>query len=439
MGNVLDKLKVERYSLYKDSEVEWLEKIPMHWKLLPTKRVHKVKKQLNTKIECDNVLSLTLRGVVNNDPESPEGMVPNDYRTYQIFEKENLVFKLIDLENVKTSRVGIVHEKGIMSSAYIRLVIGEGNFSRFSYYYYYSLYLNQVYNNLGSGVRSTLGPNDLLNIPFLKPANNEQIAIAAFLDRKTALIVQAIDIKQKQIELLKERRQILIRKAVTRGLNPNVKMKDSGVESIGKIPEHWEVKRLKDVCSINLNALLENTNSNFVFNYVDIGSVSLENGIFKTEEYTFKNAPSRARRIAKIGDTIISTVRTYLKAIDFIDEVKSSYIYSTGFAILQPMKFINPEFIAYFVRSDAFTVQVTVNSKGMSYPAINSTDLGRLTVVHCEEIEQQMIIEYIKSNNSKISTSVSLIEQEIEKLKEYKAILINSAVTGKIKVYKDDK
>jgi type I restriction enzyme S subunit len=185
--------------------------------------------------------------------------------------------------------------------------------------------------------------------------------------------------------------------------------------------------------------LPENTNSNFEFNYVDIGSVTLESGICNTEEFIFKNAPSRARRIAKTGDTIISTVRTYLKAIDFIDQVKSSNIYSTGFAVLQPKEFICPEFLGYFVRSDAFTEQVSVNSKGMSYPAINSTDIGRLTVVHCETIEQQLIVKHIESNNTKIAKAISLKENEIEKLKEYKATLINSAVTGKIKVYNDAK
>jgi type I restriction enzyme S subunit len=271
------------------------------------------------------------------------------------------------------------------------------------------------------------------------PSFEEQTVIAAFLDRKTVLIDQAIGIKQKQIELLKERRQILIHKAVTRGLDPNVKMKDSGVEWIGEIPEGWEVKRLKDVCNINLNSLPENTNKNFEFKYVDIGSVTLETGINNTEVYTFKNAPSRARRIAKVGDTVISTVRTYLKAIDFIDQIKSSYIYSTGFAILQPKEFIYPEFLGYFVRSNAFTEQVTVNSKGMSYPAINSTDIGRLTVVHCKTIEQKQIVDYIESNNAKIATTISLKEQEIEKLKEYKSTLINYAVTGKIKVFDNGK
>jgi len=110
-----------------------LGEIPEHWEVLTSKRFHQVKKQSNSKRECDNVLSLTLRGVVNNDPDSPEGMVPKDYGTYQIFDKNNLVFKLIDLENVKTSRVGIVHEKGIMSSAYIRLIVGNENFPKYTY------------------------------------------------------------------------------------------------------------------------------------------------------------------------------------------------------------------------------------------------------------------------------------------------------------------
>lgn len=160
--------------------------------------------------------------------------------------------------------------------------------------------------------------------------------------------------------MLKERRQILIHRAVTRGINPEVKLKSSGVEWIGDIPEHWEVKRLKDVCLINQNSLPENTNNNFEINYVDIGSVSLENGIVNTESFIFKNAPSRARRIAKTGDTIISTVRTYLKAIDFINKGKNNFIYSTGFAVLEPKKNIYPEFLALFVKSDAFTEQVTI-------------------------------------------------------------------------------
>lgn len=438
METINDKINLERYLEYKDSEVEWLGEIPSHWELLTVKRLGKTK--------AGGTPSTTnLKFWDGNIPWLPSGKLQNcEINTAEKFITEsglkNSATKLIKpnttmiaLTGATCANIGYLKFEACANQSVIAIEEYENVNSKFLYYALINE-RNQILLSQTGGAQAGINETDVKNIIIPTPTYTEQTAIADFLDRKTALIDQAIDIKQNQIELLKERRQILIHKAVTRGLNPNVKMKDSGVEWIGEIPEGWEVKRLKDICYINLNSLPENTNNNFEFKYVDIGSVTIESGINNTEEYTFKNAPSRARRIAKIGDTVISTVRTYLKAIDFIDQVKSSYIYSTGFAILQPKEFIYPEFLGYFVRSDAFTEQVTVNSKGMSYPAINSTDIGRLTVVQCKAVEQKQIVEYIESNNAKIATAISLKEQEIEKLKEYKATLINSAVTGKIKV-----
>ncbi len=204
--------------------------------------------------------------------------------------------------------------------------------------------------------------------------------------------------------------------------------RDSGVEWLGEIPKDWKVQRLKRFCGINQNSIPENTNKNFSFEYVDIGSVTLENGIEQTENFTFKNAPSRARRIARVGDTIISTVRTYLKAIDFIDEVKSNYIYSTGFAVLNPKEII-PEFLAMAVRSDSFTRQVDVVSTGMSYPAINSTDLGRLSICIPSLYEQAAIAQFLDRKTSQIDQAIKQKEKQIELLKERRQILIHKAVT----------
>lgn len=434
MEAVLDKIKVEKYSSYKNSGAEWLGDIPTHWNTLSNKNIFKLKKNQVGKKSSDYVLlSLTLNGVIKRDMENPQGKFPAEFNTYQEVKKGDFIFCLFDVEETPRC-VGLSDFDGMITGAYT-VMEPYDNFDRnFLYYFNLNLDADKRMKPLYTGLRNTISKENFFSFKTFVPPLLEQTSIAAFLDRKTALIDQAIDIKQKQIELLKERRQILIHKAVTRGLNPNVKMKDSGVEWIGEIPEGWEVKRLKDVCLININSLPENTSYNLEFKYVDIGSVTLESGINNTEDYTFGNAPSRARRIAKNGDTIISTVRTYLKAIDFIDEVKSKYVYSTGFAVLQPKEFMYPEFLGYFVLSDAFTEQVTVNSKGMSYPAINSTDIGRLTVVHCKFEDQKQIVAYIKITTSKIDTAISLKEQEIEKLKEYKGTLINSAVTGKIKV-----
>jgi type I restriction enzyme S subunit len=428
---------MKKYDQYKNSGVEWLGEIPEHWKV---KRIKHLFKEINVRSfdGSEDLLSVSqYTGVTNKSERLEEGGMLTNAATLEGYKK---VYKNDLVSNIMLAwngSLGFSPFDGITSPAYSIYRLKTNDKNRYFHYLLRTELYKSEYKRNSSGViesRLRLYTDDFFRIESILPPIEEQTAIANFLDDKTAKIDQAIAIKQKQIELLKERRQIVIHKAVTRGLNNKVKLKDSGVEWIGEIPEHWEVKRLKNICSINLNSLPENTNINFELKYVDIGSVSLENGINNVEEYTFRNAPSRARRIAKKGDTIISTVRTYLKAIDFVDELKSTYVYSTGFAVLHPKEFIYPEFLGNFVRSDAFTEQVTVNSKGMSYPAINSSDIGRLIVVHCGYEEQKQIVEFIESNTTKIATAISLKEQEIEKLKEYKMSLIDGVVTGKVKV-----
>jgi type I restriction enzyme S subunit len=204
--------------------------------------------------------------------------------------------------------------------------------------------------------------------------------------------------------------------------------KDSGITWIGKIPGHWKVQRLKTICNINQNSLPENTNKDLSLEYVDIGSVTFENGITETQKLSFKDAPSRARRIAKVGDTVISAVRTYLKAIDYIDEIKAKYIYSTGFAVLSPNE-IDPNFLAAAVRSDAFTNQVDMFSTGISYPAINSTALSSLYIPIPPMSEQIAIAEFLNCRTAQIDKAIAQKERLIALLQERRQILIHKAVT----------
>ncbi|MFJ5691746.1 restriction endonuclease subunit S [Providencia stuartii] len=204
---------------------------------------------------------------------------------------------------------------------------------------------------------------------------------------------------------------------------------NSGVEKVGQIPESWTVKRLKFATLINANTLPENTSNKYELEYVDIGSVSFENGIEKTEHFLFENAPSRARRKARLGDVVVSTVRTYLKAIAFIDETAATYTYSTGFAVVSPRSELHSKFLAYYVKSNAFTEQVDLVAKGMSYPAINSTELSNLYVV-CAPIQEQLLIaNYLDKKTALIDEAISIKEKQINLLKERKQIIIQQAVT----------
>ena len=259
-----------------------------------------------------------------------------------------------------------------------------------------------------------------------------QQQIANYLDNKTAKIDATIAKNEELIQLLEEKRVALINQVVTKGLNPDVVMKDSGVEWIGEIPEHWEVDCLKHNVNLNAMTLTDTTDSNYEFDYVDIGSVSLENGIEKYEHMLFEDAPSRARRIVKKDDVIISTVRTYLKAIAVIPD-KENVIVSTGFAVLTPTK-VNSRYLGYMVKSEYFTNLVSAYSVGVSYPAINSTDLVNLDILIPSDEEQQQIADYLDKEISNINSIINKVSDNIVLLEEYKTSLIHHVVTGKIDV-----
>ena len=209
-------------------------------------------------------------------------------------------------------------------------------------------------------------------------------------------------------------------------------MKDSGVEWIGEIPEHWDVDCLKHNVILNAKTLTDTTDNDYEFYYVDIGSVSLENGIEKYEHMSFEDAPSRARRVVKKDDVIISTVRTYLKAIAIIPD-KEDIIVSTGFAVLTPNK-IDSRYLGYMVKTEYFTNLVSAHSVGVSYPAINSTDLVNLDILIPPNNEQKQIADYLDNEVSNINDIITKVTENINLLEEYKTSLIHHVVTGKIDV-----
>ena len=199
-----------------NSEIEWIGNIPKHWKVERGKNKFFYNKCINKGLVSKNVLSLTYGGVINKDFNTTAGLNPDSYETYQFVNKDDLIFKLIDLENIKTSRVGIVHENGIMSSAYIRLNPKRNIHTRYYYYLYFFYYRINLFNYLGGGVRSTLGYSSLLEIPIISPpSKEEQIAIANYLEEKTTKIDNIISKIKDQINSLKEFRKTLINDVVT--------------------------------------------------------------------------------------------------------------------------------------------------------------------------------------------------------------------------------
>lgn len=205
--------------------------------------------------------------------------------------------------------------------------------------------------------------------------------------------------------------------------------KDSEVEWLGEIPEHWNVVRLKYASSINDETLSENTDRDFEFLYVDIGSVDSVKGIQEREFMRFEASPSRARRIVSEGDVIISTVRTYLRAIAPIDGDDENLVVSTGFAVIRPKKTLNSKFAAYALRAPYFVDSVVANAVGVSYPAIGENAIGGLFIA-IPSLEEQFAISYfLYRETAKIDALIEKKERLIELLYEKRTVLITHAVT----------
>lgn len=412
---------MQRYESYKSSSIPWIDELPQHWVEEKGKWLHRFRKDLNNRKQCDNVLSLTLRGVVNNDPDDPEGLVPKDYGTYQIFEKDDLVFKLIDLENFRTSRVGLVHERGIMSPAYLRVQPGKEHNPRYFYYYYFTIYQQGIYNKLGAGVRSTLGPTDLLEIGVPVPSKDEQDSIVAFLDQKTAEIDAAIAKKERLIELLSNQKKLLIQRAVTRGLTDGLSMRDSGVGWIGDIPSHWSVKRVRsafkimDSRRIPLSGEQRGKMISRLYDYYGASGV-----IDKVDDYLFDEP------LILLAEDGANLVMRNLR-LAFIASGK--YWVNNHAHILKPLAG-NMTYLCEALECVDYNPLIT----GAAQPKLTKDALKGVEIPFPPPEEQSAIASFVSAAEMKYKEIESRFRGEITLLANLKQTTIANVVTGKIRV-----
>ncbi|MBR3492446.1 MAG: restriction endonuclease subunit S [Bacteroidales bacterium] len=433
---------MQRYDTYKDSGVKWLGEIPSHWEVNKAKYYLYSKKTIVGKDSANHErLALTLNGVIKRQDGDDIGLNPEKLDTYQIVESGNLIFKLIDLENFKTSRVGLTPYNGIVSPAYIRL-INKGNVNmRFLEYYYLNMWHRKVFNDLGApGVRSNLSANDLLNLCIVLPNVNEQDAIVSYLDTATAKIDAAIAQQQKMIDLLNERKQIIINRAVTKGLNPNAKMKDSGVEWIGEVPEEWCFVRLKHLTKIISKGTTPST----------IGKEILPNGNirFLKAENIVNNSVCENPEFFIDEATHAILKRSNLQENDLLFVIAGATIGKV--AILpkeltpantnQAISFIrlnNPEmakYIWYVLQSEITKKYIWLNAVQSAQPNISMEDLGNIQMPIPDVSIQKETINSIEAKVSPIENSICNCQKQISLLQERKQIIINEVVTGKVKV-----
>lgn len=416
---------MKRYESYKDSGVEWLGEVPSHWESFPLFVQAKIS-SITNHIDKE-LLSVYLdRGVVrfSDVDEKRTNVTSLDLSKYQLVRKGNLV---LNNQQAWRGSVGVSSYEGIVSPAYLILELSNKFDPHYANYLFRNSSMVSHYLIASKGVgtiQRNLYWGNLRRTPIFIPPLSEQQKISQFLDDKTAKIDQAVDLAEKQIALLKEHKQILIQNAVTRGLNPDVPLKDSGVEWIGQVPEHWEVKKLKFVLTLS-NKKEESKNSNKRY-------IGMEN----IESFTGKinDIPLIAEGIANSfykDEILFGKLRPYL-AKSYLADFDG--ICSTEFLVYRSTKVLNNRFALNIFLSYGFIDAVNASTYGSKMPRANAEFISNMFLAIPPLSEQKQIIDYLDKQTAKIDQAIALKTAHIEKLKEYKSVLINDVVTGKVRV-----
>ncbi|MDC4282005.1 restriction endonuclease subunit S [Acinetobacter baumannii] len=435
----------EKYDAYKDSGVEWLGTIPSNWDIFSLKR------------SIDGCFN----GLWGSDPKENN----DDIVVLRVadFDRNKLVIdnSKLTVRNIKKSEIGnrllkkgdlLIEKSGggdktlvgcvvlfnenykALTSNFVAKMTPKSNVnSYFLNYFFAALYANNInYQSIKqtTGIQN-LDTNSYLNEKLALPSLHEQEAIVSFLNQKTSEIDQAIAIKEQQIALLNERKQIVIQKAVTQGLDPNVPMKDSGVEWIGEIPKHWEAR-------VNRTMFKERNEQGK--EGLPLLSVSIHSGVSNEEISEEDNVRGRVKIedkskyiLVKKGDIAFNMMRAWQGGIG---AVSVDGMVSPAYIVAKPNHLINSDFFEYQYRCPEFIQQMDRYSKGITdfRKRLYWDGFKQLVTVVPPLDEQLKIVEQIKAIEQQTNFAIQIKNQQIAKLKEYKTTLINDAVTGKIKV-----
>ena len=421
---------MERYSSYKDSGVSWIGDIPEHWEV---KQLRSFLTLFSEKGHGDaQLLSVTReQGVIERDKEDQEenhNFVPDDLSGYKYSEKGDFA---INKMKAWQGSYAVSEYNGIVSPAYFTCKLKGVNKDFFSKAIRSKVYV-PFFTQYSKGIRVgqwDLNPNALKSIPFFLPTPDEQSVIVKYIDDKTSNIDAYVADKEKEIELLQELKQKTIADAVTKGLNPDAKMKDSGISWIGEIPEHWETYRFAIICKSKSICNCEEE---------ELLSVYLDRGVIRFSDDSSKRTNPTSKDLSKYqlveeGDFVLNNQQAWRGSVGV-----SRYrgIVSPAYFIFELSSIINRNFANYMFRSSAYVSYYYICSKGIGSIQRNldwnSLKQQKMAIPPLDE--QRAIVYYIEEKCQKIDKLASELQSEIDYLKEYKQRLIADCVTGQVNV-----
>jgi len=411
-----------------DSGSEWLGNVPFSWSMVLLSQVVSQVKNKNSDLSEKNLLSLSCGKIKRKPIDTTEGLLPASFDGYNIIEANDIVLRLTDLQNDHSSlRVGISTEKGIITSAYITMRPKNSKTAKFLYYLLHTFDVRKGFYGMGSGVRQGLNYGEVkrLKIPF--PAEDEQVAIANFLDNEIMRVDSIISEAKASIEEYKCWKASIIYEAVTKGLAPCVGMKDSGVEWIGKIPSNWTTKSIKYVMQESKERTATGTE--------EMLSVTQKYGIIKSSDATISNPSTSTEdwRIVHIGDIVFNKYKAH-SGVFFVSPLEG--IVTFNYCVYRCFPDNCAKYFEYQFKTPRCIGEFITHMKGVgdSISPLYTTELYKIKVIVPPIEEQLRIVEYLNIQCSKIDAIISEKESLVADLESYKKSLIFEVVTGKRRV-----
>ncbi|MCX6028188.1 MAG: restriction endonuclease subunit S [Chloroflexi bacterium] len=420
------------YPAYKDSGVPWLGEAPAHWTQLPGRACYREKKVPNTGMQETIVLSLSYGQIVIKPVEKLHGLVPASFETYQIIDPGDIVVRPTDLQNDWNSlRFGLSQHRGIITSAYMCLYTEDMMTREYGHLLLHAYDLKKVFYGLGSGLRQNLDWRDFKYLPCLVPPLPEQVAIVRYLDYVDRRIRRYIRAKQRLIALFNEQKQASVHQAVTRGLDPDVRLRPSGVAWLGDVPEHWEVVRVK--------FLLREVDERSTTGLETLLSMRMNHGLVPYHDHFSR--PSQAATL--IGYKIVRPGQVVMNRL----QANNGLVFASGvlglvspdYAVFDPIADVDLNFLTALFRSPKTKAKFRAESKGLGtgtagFLRLYTDRFGMIPVALPLRNEQTLIMRQLDERLVGRQQALARVEREIALLREYRTRLIADVVTGKLDV-----
>ncbi|MGN0013377.1 MAG: restriction endonuclease subunit S [Candidatus Bruticola sp.] len=428
---------MKAYKSYKNVDLPWLKRVPEHWEVARNKNFLSEQKAIvGDNFANYSLLSLTLNGVIIRDVNNGKGKFPASFNTYKIVSPGNMVFCLFDIDETPRT-VGLSTHYGMITNAYE--VLGVHNITpQYLYYYYLQLDNRKALKPLYHGLRKTITIGTFLQTKLPVPPKEEQDQIVRYLDWQNSRLNKLINAKKKEIALLEEQKQALISQAVTKGLDPHAPLKDSGIDWIGQIPEHWQINKMNRLFNLIGSGTTPSSGSIDFYNngnipWLNSGDLYGDKPVIKKTAKHITELALNSFSTLKLYNADSIAIAMYGASVGNISIVPFEFCCNQACCVFsKPIKNLSLKYVYYNVI--AGKKDLIEQAKGGGQPNINQDILKQFRLPFPPLHEQEHIVDYLTDQCAIIDDLIANINKTIFLLQEYRTRLVTDVVTGQIDV-----